>query len=145
MDKALVSALRSRGVDVLTAHQAEMIERRDEDSADKPLVEALRARGLDVCVPSEVGLLEADDLDQLNWCILNQRVLVTSNIDDFYHLHSQLLRQNQTHPGIVAIQHKTLSLGERMRRLIKLWSALTREEMVNRIEFLSNWGSASHH
>lgn len=111
----------------------------DEDSTDKALVEALRARGVEVCVPSEVGLLEADDLDQLQWCIRNHRVLITSNIDDFYDLHSQLLRQNQSHSGIVTIQQQSLSIGERMRRLIKLWSALTAEEMVSRIEFLSHW------
>ena len=111
----------------------------DEDSADRALVEALRARGVEVCVPSEEGLLEADDSDQLQWCIRNQRVLITSNIDDFYHLHSQLLRQNRSHSGIVAIQQQSLSIGERMRRLIKLWSALSAEAMVNRVEFLSHW------
>lgn len=111
----------------------------DEDSADKALVEALRARGVDVCVPSEVGQLEADDFDQLQWCIRNQRVLITSNIDDFHHLHSQLLRQDQSHRGIVVIQQQSLSIGERMRRLIKLWSARSAQEMVNRIEFLSHW------
>ena len=31
MDKALVSALRARGLDLLTAHEADMIERQDED------------------------------------------------------------------------------------------------------------------
>lgn len=31
MDKALVSALRARGVDVLTEHEANMIERQDDD------------------------------------------------------------------------------------------------------------------
>ena len=111
----------------------------DEDSADKALVEALRARGVDVCVPAEVGLLEANDLDQLRWCVGNRRVLITSNIDDFYGLHSQLLRQNRSHFGIVAIQQQSLSIGERMRRLLKLWSALSAKEMVNRIEFLSHW------
>jgi hypothetical protein len=30
MDKALVSALRARGLDLLTAHEADMIERQDE-------------------------------------------------------------------------------------------------------------------
>jgi hypothetical protein len=93
----------------------------DEDSADKALVEALRARGVDVCVPAEVGLL------------------ITSNIDDFYRLHSDLLRQNGRHPGIAAIQQQSLGIGERMRRLIKLWSTLRAEEMINRIEFLSHW------
>ena len=31
IDKALVSALRARGLDMLTAHEADMIERQDED------------------------------------------------------------------------------------------------------------------
>jgi predicted nuclease of predicted toxin-antitoxin system len=111
----------------------------DEDSADRALVEALRARGVDVCVPSEVGLLEADDPHQLQWCIRNERVLITSNIDDFYDLHTDLLRQGGRHPGIVAIQQQSLGIGERLRRLIKLWSALSAEEMFDRIEFLSHW------
>lgn len=112
----------------------------DEDSADKALVEALRSRGVDVRVPSEVGLMEADDAEQLQWCIRNQRVLIASNVDDFYHLHTQLLRQGGGHPGMVAIQQQSLGIGERMRRLVRLWSALNAEEMVNRIEFLSHWG-----
>lgn len=112
----------------------------DEDSADKALVEALHTRGVDVNVPSQVGLMEADDAEQLQWCIRNQRVLITSNVDDFYDLHTQLLRQGGSHPGIVAIQQQSLGIGERMRRLLKLWSAVTAEEMASRIEFLSHWG-----
>jgi len=53
--------------------------------------------------------------------------------------NSKLLRRNQSHSGIVAIQQQSLSVGERMRRLIKLWSAVNAEDMVNRIEFLSHW------
>jgi hypothetical protein len=111
----------------------------DEDSADKALVEALRLRGLDVCVPTEVELIEADDSDQLQWCIRNSRVLITSNIADFYRLHSALMEQGQNHSGIIAIQQQTLSIGERVRRLVKLWSVVSAEEMVNRVEFLSHW------
>lgn len=33
------------------------------------------------------------------------------------------------------------SVGEQMRRLLRLTSTLTAEEMRNRIEFLSGWGS----
>lgn len=111
----------------------------DEDSAERALIEALRVRGVEVCVPAEIGLLEANDWEQLQWCIGNRRVLVTSNIDDFYRLHSDLLRQGQSHPGMIAIQQQSLGIGERMRRLIRLWSALRADEMVNRIEFLSHW------
>jgi post-segregation antitoxin (ccd killing protein) len=111
----------------------------DEDSAERALVEALRVRGVDVCAPAEVGLLEADDAAQLDWCIRNQHVLITSNIDDFCQLHSELLGQNLRHFGMVVIQQQSLGIGERMRRLMRLWSALSAEEMVNRIEFLSHW------
>jgi hypothetical protein len=114
----------------------------DEDSADKPLVEALRARGLDITVPSENGQLERPDADQLHWCMQNQRVLITSNIDDFYALHSELLRQGKSHSGIVAIQQQRFSIGERLRRLLKLWSTLSAKDMINRVEFLSHWGSS---
>ena len=111
----------------------------DEDNAEEALVKALRGRGVDVCVPSQVGLLEADDLTQLRWCAQQQRVLVTCNIGDYYGLHSDFLAGNESHAGIIAIQQQTLSMGERMRRLIKLCSILAAEQMKNRIEFLSHW------
>jgi hypothetical protein len=43
------------------------------------------------------------------------------------------------HAGMVLIRQQTLGIGETLRRLIRLASARSLEEMRNRVEFLSSW------
>jgi hypothetical protein len=47
------------------------------------------------------------------------------------------MRAGQSHAGIILAAQQRYSVGEQMRRLLRLISALTAEEMRNRIEFLS--------
>ncbi|SPE55454.1 conserved hypothetical protein [Verrucomicrobia bacterium] len=42
--------------------------------------------------------------------------------------------------GIIMALQQRYSVGEQMRRLLRLRNSLTAEEMVNRVEFLSAWG-----
>jgi hypothetical protein len=48
------------------------------------------------------------------------------------------MNQNRAHPGII-LSRQDVSVGEQMRRLLRLIDTLTAEEMRNRIEFLSAW------
>ena len=61
------------------------------------------------------------------------------NRGDFYGLHTAWLRSGRSHAGIV-LSRQDLSVGEQMRRLLRLISRLSAEEMRNRVEFLSRWG-----
>lgn len=45
----------------------------------------------------------------------------------------------RVHSGIVLAQQKRYSTGEQIRRLIRVMSSFTREQMKNREEFLSGW------
>jgi hypothetical protein len=54
-------------------------------------------------------------------------------------LCSNLMRAGQNHAGIILAAQQRYSVGEQMRRLLRLISSLTAEEMRNRIEFLSAW------
>jgi hypothetical protein len=54
-------------------------------------------------------------------------------------LCSNLMRAGQSHAGIILAAQQRYSVGEQMRRLLRLISSLTAEEMRNRIEFLSAW------
>ena len=56
-------------------------------------------------------------------------------------LYSNLMRAGQSHAGIILAVQQRYSVGEQMRRLLRLISSVTAEEMRNRIEFLSTWGS----
>ena len=111
----------------------------DEDAAEQALVQALRSRGVDVLTPHEVGLLGADDQAQLRWCAEHGHILISHNTSDFCRHHRELLSGGETHAGIVLIQQQSLSIGERLRRLIKLAGTRSAGEMQNRIEFLSHW------
>ena len=111
----------------------------DEDAAEQLLVDALRSRGFDVLVPQQIGLPGADDLVQLRWCAEHGYVLISHNISDFYLHHRTLLSSGGNHAGIVLVRQQTLSIGERLRRLIRLAGTHSADEMQNRVEFLSHW------
>jgi hypothetical protein len=110
----------------------------DEDSQNHALLRALSARGLDVRSAGLAGLLGESDESQLHCSGQEGRVLFSHNVADFCRLHGEFLRSGRQHCGIVVGEQGT-SVGERLRRLLKLNDALTAEDMRNRLEFLSNW------
>ena len=110
----------------------------DEDSQNRALVKALRSRGVEVTSASEAGLLGQTDEAQLSWANEQGRVVFTHNVGDFCRLHGQFLREGNAHAGIVVAEQGP-SVGERLRRLLKLNDARDAEQMRNRLEFLSNW------
>ena len=89
-----------------------------------------------VGAPEAAQLVSAIRL-QLSWAHEQGRVLFTHNVGDFCRLHDQFLREGKSHAGIV-VAEQGASVGERLRRLLKLNDARTAEEMRNRLEFLSN-------
>ena len=54
-------------------------------------------------------------------------------------LHSAMMRAGESHAGIVLAAQQRYIVGEQMRRLLRLTSTLTAEDMRNRIEFLNAW------
>ena len=110
----------------------------DEDSQNRALLRALRSRGVEVTSAGEAGLLGQIDEAQLSWANEQGRVMFTHNVADFCRLHGQFLREGKPHAGIVVAEQGP-SVGERLRRLLKLNEARTAEETRNRLEFLSNW------
>ena len=111
----------------------------DEDADAHALLNALRHRGVDVTSSRDRGLLGWTDEDQLAWAAEQGRVLYTYNACDFCRLHSTLLQQGRFHAGIIIGDQQTVSIGEQMRRLLKLTETKTAAEMENHLEFLGNW------
>ena len=66
----------------------------------------LRADGVDAVHVRDRGLLEASDAAVLACAFREDRMLVTSNVDDF----TRLARAVQVHPGLVLIEGR---VGER--------------------------------
>ena len=107
---------------------------------DRALVRALRARGVDVTTALDEGMIERSDAEHLDYATAQGRVLYTFNVGDFYRLHTSYLAQGKSHAGIILVRQQRYSVGEQMRRLLKLVAAKSAEEMKDSVEFLHAWG-----
>ncbi|MDX6497788.1 MAG: hypothetical protein QOG23_1048 [Blastocatellia bacterium] len=112
----------------------------DEDSQSHGFVRALRSRNVDVTTALESAMIERDDEAHLLLATSQGRVLYTFNVGDFYRLHTLLLSEGRSHAGIILAQNNRYSVGDQMRRVLKLTANRSGEEMIERVEFLSSWG-----
>jgi hypothetical protein len=112
----------------------------DEDSMDRDLSRALQARGLDVKSVLHTQMVGYPDAQQLEYAASHGRVLYTSNVGDFHGLHYEYMAARKSHSGIILVSQQRFSVGEQLRRILKLASSLPAEAMKDRLEFLSAWG-----
>lgn len=112
----------------------------DEDSGDRSLVQALRARGVDVITAQEVGMIERTDDEHLQFALSQNRILYSFNRGDFFRLHSQYLTGGKDHAGMLLARQQHYSVGEQMRRVLKVMAIKSAADMRNNVEFLSAWG-----
>lgn len=111
----------------------------DEDSQDSDLVRALRLRGVDVLTSAESEMNGREDREQLEFAASCGRALYSFNARDFFQLHTEFLSQGKAHAGLILAPQQELSIGEQMRRLLKLMAARSAEDMAGRVEFMGNW------
>jgi len=109
----------------------------DEDAQRNSLLRGLRARGVDVLTAHEAQHMGVPDTEQIAFAAQADRTLFTFNRGDFVALHSHYLAIGQPHAGIIVSDQ--LEVGLVLRRLLRLLSARTAEDMRNWLEFLSNW------
>jgi hypothetical protein len=64
-------------------------------------------------------------------------VIYTSNTRDFAVLHREYMQSGRSHAGIIYRTRQWYSVGEQARRILRIWAALSAEEMVNRYESIS--------
>ena len=111
----------------------------DEDAQDSDLIQALDLRRVDVVGAWTAGMRERNDEAHLLWATAQNRTLYSFNVRDYYRLHTEFLADGRSHAGIVLAKQQRYSVGEQMRRLLRLIETKSAEEMVNQIEFLSRW------
>jgi hypothetical protein len=110
----------------------------DEDSMDQRLVRALRARGMNVETALDAGMVAQPDVEHLRYAAVSGWVLHSFNVADFYELHGQFMDEGRDHAGIVLGTQQRYSVGDRMRRLLRLRAERTAEQMTNRVVFLAS-------
>jgi hypothetical protein len=112
----------------------------EEDSMSHALVRGLRARGVDVTTALEEGMIERDDEDHLQFAAKVKRVLYSFNVADFHDLHRRYLSEDKEHAGLILARQQQFTVGEQLRRLLRLIAKVPADEMKNRVEFLGSWG-----
>jgi hypothetical protein len=111
----------------------------DEDSMSRALVQGLRERGVDVTTVQDQGTRGRSDADQLELASGLGRVLFSRNVADFSRLHARYLRSAVHHAGIVVDPEPRSGFGDQIHRLVKLASSKQATEMVDTLEYLTNW------
>ena len=111
----------------------------DEDSVNRALIRALRARGMDITNAVDAGHAGTPDLVQLELATAEGQVLFTYNVGDFFALHTRLRQEGRSHAGMILAVQQRYSVGEQMRRILRMNRECSSEAMRNRAEFLSAW------
>lgn len=106
---------------------------------DSDLAAALRSRKVDVVTALDTGMIGRSDEDHLAFAAGLGRVLYSFNLCDFYRLHMEWTASGRNHAGRLLAQQQRFSVGEQLRRILRLRAAKSAEQMQNQIEFLSNW------
>ncbi|HBY59052.1 MAG TPA: hypothetical protein DEH78_04480 [Solibacterales bacterium] len=111
----------------------------DEDAVRKGLMTGLRSRGVTVLTALEAGLSGAPDEQQLAHATAGDCVLYSHNSSDFYRLHTEWLSVGRVHAGMILAPQQRFSIGEQLRRILRIRAAVSAEAMRNRAEFLGTW------
>jgi hypothetical protein len=97
----------------------------------------LREKGFDAVSTPEAKRLGESDESQLKWASQEGRVFLTFNVGHFARLHHQWVMGSHHHAGIVVSSQR--AIGDLLRRVLALASALNADDMRDRIEYLTNW------
>lgn len=96
-------------------------------------------RGVDVTTALSEGMVGRTDSEHLEYATQQGRVLYSFNIRDYFQLHTDYLQRGRSHAGIILAQQQRYSLGEQLRRLLRVVAIRSAQDMRDNIEFLSSW------
>lgn len=88
----------------------------------------------------DADFTEKPDEEQLAFATAHECVLYTFNVSDFYRLHMKWVGSGREHAGMLLAPQQRFSVGEQLRRILRLRATTTAVSMRNQAEFLSNWG-----
>ena len=101
------------------------------------LADALTTRGIDALTTQQGGNIGVEDIAQLTYAAEKGRTILSYNKRDFAVIHYEWMKIGRFHAGIILSDQ--LPIGIVLRRIMRLYYAVNREEMTNRLEYLSTW------
>jgi hypothetical protein len=114
----------------------------DDDSTSGLLVQLLNRAEHDVRLPIQIGVVGRNDAVHLTHAVLESRVLLTYNHDDFEELHNLVGAVGGHHPGVLAVRRDNnpkRDLNEKgiVRALAKLLTAGV--PVADQFTILNHW------
>ena len=106
----------------------------DEDAMDTDLVNALRLRGVDTLRNDP-----AAGRSSIAVRLSTGTGFVQFNVADFCRIHASWIEAGASHSGLILARQQRHSIGDQLRRLMRLITAKSAEELRERIEFLNVW------
>ena len=85
-------------------------------------------------------MIERTDAEHLQFATERNRDIYSFNRGDFLRLHSLYLAEGRIHAGMLLARQQHYSVGEQMRRILKVMALRTAADMRNSVEFLTTWG-----
>ena len=95
------------------------------------VAKGLRARGVNVLTAQEAGRCGRSDPDQLQFAMIEDRVIVTFDQD-----YLALDAAGTPHAGIAWCSSTKHSIGGLLNALLVIHGVLTRDEMRNHVEYM---------
>lgn len=112
----------------------------DEDAMDSDFVAPLRSRGVSVITALDVGLAGRSDDEQLALAAEHGLCPLHVQCGGFLRLHTEWADAGRQHAGMIPAPQQRFSVGEQLRRILRLRAATAAASMRNHVEFLGNWG-----
>jgi len=106
-----------------------------DESVNVAIVEGLKRRGVDSFSARDAGELGLTDEEQLIFANEENATIFTHDTD-FLRIAAKWIEEGRSHHGIIYCHQKDYTIGECIRRLKILATILTREDMMNHVEFL---------
>ena len=110
------------------------IELYHDEDVSALIAKMVRARGFSVLTTLEAGSLGKSDAEQLEFAVIQKRVLLTHNRVDFEILAKEYFEQNKTHYGIIIAVRRLPN--EMTQRLLDVLNYTTADEMINQIRYI---------
>ena len=102
-----------------------------DENVDPSVAEGLRRRGVDVTTTQAADLMRASDDKQLEYALVEGRMLVTHD-EDFL----AMAKEGVQHTGIAYCHPQSRTIGQTIAALMLIRDCLTLDEMKNHVEFL---------
>ncbi len=106
---------------------------------DGDVVRGLRSRGVDVLTATDAGMVAREDEDHLAFATRENRVLYSFNVADYHEIHTTWIALGRDHAGLILSHQNRYSVGEQIRRILRLIGSLSAEAMRSRVEFVGRW------